>query len=242
MVTRSARRRSSSDVRHRPPCRAIGATWTSGSALENAEPPTPSPRPAEKNAAQVPSDDTIGAPSGFCGLHSVPYAVQSSGVLSPVRIAPAMQAGCSLVVDVAHVELAPRRRSARTPAAAGSPDIGISPIAAPLARAHLEHGQHLLLGERDALAGHGAGVLVLDLVPALLELADRHPDALEQVERLEAGDDDRHAVLGGDRLVLGPAHDRADVAGGQEPLDLVGRASPGAPSSPAAPARARPGR
>ena len=30
----------------------------------------PMPRPAEKKAAQVPSEETIGAPSGFWGLHS----------------------------------------------------------------------------------------------------------------------------------------------------------------------------
>ena len=57
----------------------------------------PSPRPAEKKAAHVPSELTIGAPSGFWGVHSVPYAVQSRGSFSPVRIAPAMQAGCSFV-------------------------------------------------------------------------------------------------------------------------------------------------
>ena len=48
-----------------------GATCTSGSASEKP-PPAFSPRPAEKKAAQVPSELTIGAPSGFCGLHRVP--------------------------------------------------------------------------------------------------------------------------------------------------------------------------
>ena len=70
---------------------------TSGVAPESP-PPMPIPRPAAWNAAHVPSDETIGAPSGIRGVHSVPYAVQSSGVASPVRIAPAMHAGCSRVL------------------------------------------------------------------------------------------------------------------------------------------------
>ena len=44
-------------------------------------------------------------------------------------------------------------------------------------------------------------------------------DALEQVERLEACDDDGHAVLFGDGPVLLVAHHGADVAGREKPLD-----------------------
>jgi hypothetical protein len=73
------------------------------------------------------------------------------------------------------------------------------------------------------LALHSASVLVLDDRATRLELADRHQDALEQIERLEAGDHDRDVVSLGDRLVLRPAHDGADVAGGEERLDLARR-------------------
>ena len=67
-------------------------------------------------------------------------------------------------------------------------------------------------------------------------------DPLEDVERLEAGHDDRHPVRRRDGLVLGPSHHGADVAGGQEGLHpVVGRAR-GWRSSPAARSRARPGR
>ena len=40
-----------------------------------------------------------------------------------------------------------------------------------------------------------AGVLVLDLGPARFELLDAHQHALQDVQRLEAGDHDRHVVL-----------------------------------------------
>ena len=43
----------------------------------------------------------------------------------------------------------------------------------------------------------------------------------EQIDRLEAGDDDRHAVALRERLVLAVAHDRADVAGAEERLHAV---------------------
>ena len=68
-----------------------------------------------------------------------------------------------------------------------------------------------------------AGVLVLDLGPARLELADDHQDALEQVDRLEPRDDDRDAVTFGEGRVLLEPHHGADVPGGEEPLHAVGR-------------------
>ena len=56
--------------RQRPPRRS-GATCTNGVTGSGDRAP-PSPRPAEKNAAHVPSELTIGAPSGFWGVQSVP--------------------------------------------------------------------------------------------------------------------------------------------------------------------------
>ncbi len=70
---------------------AVPASTVSGRAA------TRSPRPAAWYAAQVPSLETMGAPSGRWGEHSTPYAVQSSGVRVPCRISPEMQAGCSFV-------------------------------------------------------------------------------------------------------------------------------------------------
>jgi hypothetical protein len=48
--------------------------------------------------------------------------------------------------------------------------------------------------------GTTRGVLVLDLAAALAQLAQDHVDRLQQVERLEARDDDGLGVLGGDEL------------------------------------------
>ena len=53
------------------PAPLIGPACTNG-VTGSGERAPPSPRPAEKNAAQVPSELTIGAPSGFWGVHSVP--------------------------------------------------------------------------------------------------------------------------------------------------------------------------
>ena len=59
------------------------------------------------------------------------------------------------------------------------------------ALAQFEHfgdfGLRLLVAE----FGHRAHVLILDLVPAVVDLAHQHQDRLGDVERLEAGDDDR---------------------------------------------------
>ncbi len=95
--------------------------------------------------------------------------------------------------------------------------------AAPLAVAHLEDVLDQPPRRRVALDPHGPGVLVFHLRPALLELANRAQHALQQVERLEACDDDGHPVAVGDGPVLGGAHDGADVARPEEGLHAVAR-------------------
>ncbi len=50
-------------------------------------------------------------------------------------------------------------------------------------------------GRAVALGPNAAGVLVLDLVPALFQLLHAMQHALQNIDRLETGDDDRHAVL-----------------------------------------------
>ena len=72
------------------------------------------------------------------------------------------------------------------------------------------------------LARDGAAELVLDLAAAFVELADQHQDRLHDVERLEAGDRDRAAVVAGEALVGGGADDRADMAGADEAIDADG--------------------
>ena len=95
--------------------------------------------------------------------------------------------------------------------------------AAPGSIARLEDAPHNGLGRAVALTLDRSSVLVLDDRPTLFELADRHQDPLEQIERLKARHHDRHAVLGRDRLVLGPAHDRTNVTGREKRLNLACR-------------------
>jgi hypothetical protein len=95
--------------------------------------------------------------------------------------------------------------------------------AAPRAVAGLEHPGHHRLRGLVAAEGDRADELVLDLGASLLELSDQHQDALEQVDRLEPRDDERHAEVVRDRLVLAPALHRADVTGREEALDPVAR-------------------
>ena len=67
-----------------------------------------------------------------------------------------------------------------------------------------------LAGAGVAAAADGAGVRVLDLVPARLELPHRQQDALEEVHRLEPGDDDSG---GGKRCSGSPAGPMCDSGG-----------------------------
>ena len=66
------------------------------------------------------------------------------------------------------------------------------------------------------LLAHRPRVLVLHLRAPLFELAHAHVDSLQQIERLEAGGDDRHPIPRGERAVLVEAHHRADVTGGEK--------------------------
>ena len=66
-----------------------------------------------------------------------------------------------------------------------------------------------------------AAVGVLDFVAAGLELNDGAANAVEQIERLETGDDDGHAELLGERRIFPVAHHAAHVAGGEKCLHLV---------------------
>ena len=84
-------------------------------------------------------------------------------------------------------------------------------------RHHLERAQ-------VALVRHHAPVLVLDLTATLRQLPEDHLDRLEHVERLEARDHDRPAVVGGYELERPRADHRADVAGTDEAVEAqVGR-------------------
>src|SRR5579871_649070 len=71
--------------------------------------------------------------------------------------------------------------------------------AAPFAVTHLEDILDQLFRRRVALLSDDPAVLVLHLGPAGFELLHATQDALEHIDRLEAGDDDRHLEPGGER-------------------------------------------
>ena len=48
--------------------------------------------------------ETIVAPSGVCGVHSLPNAGQSCGFFRPLRTCPLMHSGRFLRLDVVHLE------------------------------------------------------------------------------------------------------------------------------------------
>jgi hypothetical protein len=83
-------------------------------------------------------------------------------------------------------------------------------------RAQLEDLGHHLERAAVALERHDARVLVLHLASAVGELAQDHVDRLQDVQGLEARDDDRAPVLRGDEPEGPRADYRRDVPGTDE--------------------------
>ncbi len=162
----------------------------------------------------------MGAPRQCSGVQAVPKAGQSTGFLTPCRTSPAMQTAAS---SEGGLSTAKRLRGVEAGIGAFQPQSagGDDADAPPLVVDDLEHllDEGLRLGV--ALPLDRAGVLVLDLVASRLELLDEHVDPLEEVERLEAGDDDGDMILRRQRLVLSVAGDGADVPRRQEALHAV---------------------
>ena len=66
-----------------------------------------------------------------------------------------------------------------------------------------------------------AGILVLDAWLSGFQQADRAEHAVEQIDRLEPGDHDRHTVVRGDGLVLPVSHHRAHMPRTEEAAHSV---------------------
>src|SRR5665213_1241316 len=84
--------------------------------------------------------------------------------------------------------------------------------AAPAPRDDPKDLAHEVLRRLVARTLHRARILVLDLRPALLQLANAEIDTLEDVERLEASDHDRDMIADRNREIFLKSHHRADVA------------------------------
>jgi len=76
------------------------------------------------------------------------------------------------------------------------------PDTAPTAWDDLEHLTDDVLRRTVSFPANRSAVTVLDLPGSFLKLKDAHIDAFQNIERLEAGDDDRDAVARRDRLVF----------------------------------------
>ena len=159
------------------------------------------------------------APSGCSGVQRVPNSGQSVGCSRPCRTRPARHSSGSSTDrwPTSNTLLGVERRVPGRERVAAPRDL---PEAPPAPVGDDEDVLDHLQGGRVAVADDRAGVLVLDRRLAPLELRHRGEDALQEVEGLEAGDHDRDAVLRADRLVVAVAGDGADVAGGEEALDL----------------------
>lgn len=153
-------------------------------------------------------------------MQRVPYAAQSVGSRAPVRTPPHDALGVLDRAQSAHVEASDGIELAVL-LGEFEPAVGQLADPAPGPVGHPEHVADRVLRRGVARPPHGPHVLVLHLVPARLQLPYGHEDALQQIQRLEAGDHDGHVVAGGDRLVLAPAHHRAHVPGGEEGLHLA---------------------
>ncbi len=152
-------------------------------------------------------------------MQTVPNSLQSVGFLTPRKMAPHSQPWWSGDRRVRHAET-PLGVEGRVPVADPQRAVGHVAQAAPFeAGAQLEDLVDERLGLEVALAGHGAGVLVLDLGAALVDLADQHQDGLHQVQRLEAGDHHRLLVLLREGLVGRGADHGADVRRADEAVE-----------------------
>jgi hypothetical protein len=116
---------------------------------------------------------------------------------------PAMQIGDSCAVMPVTAKRFRRRRRRRPGAAepAGGDHADATPLAAVT---HLEDLAHACAGQGALpLAAHRAAYWFSTLAPALPPVACHAlVDALQHIQRLEAGDHDGHAVLFGQRLVF----------------------------------------
>ena len=136
------------------------------------------------------------APSGCSGVQRVPKAGHSCGFLSALQDQAADALAGLVHVHVGHAEARARRRTPRRRGAGPGRCAGISPMPRHLRGTHLEHlarsaaARGWLPSRRTARAYWFSTSRA-----ALLELLHAHEDALQDVQRLEAGDHDRHPVL-----------------------------------------------
>src|ERR1035438_6201467 len=85
------------------------------------------------------------------------------------------------------------------------------PHSSPLAISDFKHIEYQFLRRLVPFPVQDARVFVLYFGAPALQLPDGHQDSLQNVQRLESRDDDRHLELRAERLVLPLSHDGADM-------------------------------
>ena len=137
-------------------------------------------------------------PSGVSGVQARPKSRQSVGFLAPRRIAVAFAGLVAFGGDIGLVE-ASLGVEGRELVLQAQRSVGDVAEAAPFEVARSSNtARHRLLGLEIAVAGDRTDILVLDFGAALVELPHQHQNRLQDVDRLEAGDRDRLAVLLGE--------------------------------------------
>ena len=187
-------------------------------------PPDPASPPYSCQMRHVPSLLTMHAPTGASGTHSSPKSAQSVGDAMPAMMSPQMH--CRASVDgapsqSAATSIAKRRRASTCAHSSRSRRLPFGTCAMPRQRPPIGWNTRQscscalrLPSARDAARKH-----VDDRRRAVADQLDQPDERRQDVERLEAGDDDRQVVALDERLEDAPAGDRGGVPGGEEALD-----------------------
>ena len=93
--------------------------------------------------------------------------------------------------------------------------------ATPLPVCHFEHLGHQLLRRDISFSPHRTRILIFDVNPSLLKLLHSHVHTLQDVDRLEAGHNNRHVILRRNGDVFLIAHDSTDMSSSQKPLHKI---------------------
>ena len=209
----------------RPPAPCFSVTRSSRSVehLHSASPRSGMP-PYWCQILQVPSLETMQAPTGVSGTHS---RAEERAVVR------GRDARHDVAADAARGErrrrVVPERGQVDREAPArvdvrplvAQPQVAVRDVrdAAPAAADRAEDAPELLLRAQVALARDAAREHVDDPRRPVADELHQAREAGEDVERLEARDDDRDPVALDEGLEDAPAGDRGGVAGREEPLD-----------------------
>src|SRR5262249_37221449 len=99
--------------------------------------------------------------------------------------------------------------------------LGNCPYSPPLLVADLEDTSHELMRCQVSGTVHDPAVLIFYLGSSPLELLNDPAYSFQDVQGFKTSDYHRHLVARADGFVLLVPHNRADMAGAQEPLDAV---------------------